>query len=96
MPPPQSAPGQSGAQRPDASAFGSISIRVQPADADILVDGEKWRGPESQDRLIIEVAEGRHTIEVQKAGFRTYITEIDVRRGDTTTVNVSLRTQNND
>jgi PEGA domain-containing protein len=94
--PPQSAPGQPGAQRPDASAFGSISIRVQPADADILVDGDKWRGPDSQDRLIIEVAEGRHTIEVQKAGFRTYITEIDVRRGDTTNVNVSLRTQNND
>jgi len=94
-PPPQPpAPGQPGAQRPDASAYGSISIRVQPADADILVDGEKWRGPDAQDRLVVEVAEGRHTIEIQKSGYRTYVTDVEVRRGDTTTVNVSLRTQN--
>jgi len=94
-PPPQSpAPGQPGTQRPDTSAYGSIAIRVQPADADILVDGEKWRGPDAQDRLVIEVAEGRHTIEIQKSGYRTYVTDVEVRRGDTTTVNVSLRTQN--
>jgi len=67
---------------------------VQPADADILVDGEKWRGPDAQDRLVVEVAEGRHTIEIQKSGYRTYVTDVEVRRGDTTTVNVSLRTQN--
>ena len=96
-PPPQPpAPGQPGTPRPEASAYGSIAIRVQPADADILVDGEKWRGPDAQDRLVIEVAEGRHTIEVQKAGYRTYVTDVDVRRGDTTTVNVSLRTQNDE
>jgi len=94
-PPPQS-PAPPGTQRPNASAYGSISIRVQPADADILVDGEKWRGPESQDRLVIEVAEGRHTIEVQKSGYRTYITDVEVRRGDTATINVSLRTQDHD
>jgi hypothetical protein len=96
MPPPQAPPGQPSAQRPGASAYGSISIRVQPADADVLIDGEKWRGPESQDRLVIEVAEGRHTIEVQKAGYRTYLTDVEVRRGDTTTINVSLRSQDHD
>jgi uncharacterized membrane protein len=70
---------------------------VQPSDADILIDGERWRGSESQqDRLIIQVAEGRHTIEIQKNGFRTYVTEVDVRRGETTTVNVSLTAQNHD
>jgi len=67
---------------------------VQPAEADVLIDGEKWRGPEAQDRLIVEVAEGRHTVEVQKPGYRSYMTEVQVRRGDTTTINVSLRTQN--
>ena len=94
QPPPQQPPSQPGASRAEASAYGSISIRVQPADAEILVDGQPWRGPDSQDSLVIEVPEGRHTIEIQKSGFRTYVTDVDVRRGETTTLNVSLRTPN--
>lgn len=77
-----------------ASAFGSIAIRVQPGDADVIVDGEKWRAPEGQERLVIELPEGRHTVEIQKAGFRSYVTDVDVRRGETTPLNVSLRSQN--
>jgi hypothetical protein len=76
------------------AAYGSLAIRVQPADAEVLVDGERWRGPEAQDRLVIEVPEGRHTIEIQKPGYRTYVTDVQVRSGETTTLNVSLRTQN--
>ena len=101
VPPPPPAPPQApaptaprGQQRPDASAYGSIAIRVQPGDADILIDGEKWRGADTHDPLVVEVAEGRHTIEIQKSGYRTYVTDVQVRRGETTTVNVSLRTQN--
>jgi hypothetical protein len=89
-PPPQMPREPRGAE---TSAYGTLAIRVQPADAEILVDGERWRGPESQDRMMIEVAEGRHTIEIQKSGYRSYITEIDVRRGETTPLNVSLRSQ---
>jgi PEGA domain-containing protein len=87
-PPPSDVP-----RSPEASAYGTLSIRVQPAEADVLIDGEKWRGPEPQDRLIVEVAEGRHTVQVQKPGYRAYVTDVQVRRGDTTTLNVSLRTQ---
>ena len=94
--PPQQVPQQPEAQRPESAAYGSIAIRVQPSDAQILVDGDAWRSEPSQDRLVIQVAEGRHTIEVQKTGFRTYVTEVDVRRGEMTTVNVSLRAQNHD
>jgi PEGA domain len=90
-PPPPQAPGAP--RRPEASAYGTLSIRVQPADADVLIDGERWRGPESQDPLIVEVTEGQHTIQLQKAGYRTYLTDVEVRRGETTTLNVSLRTQ---
>jgi hypothetical protein len=89
MPPASGAPPRSA----EASAYGTLSIRVQPAEADVLIDGEKWRGPEAQDRLIVDVAEGRHVLEIQKPGYRTYTTDVQVRRGDTTTINVSLRTQ---
>jgi hypothetical protein len=88
QPPPPNEP-RSG----QGAANGTIALRVQPGDADILIDGERWSGPAGQDRLVIDVAEGRHTIEIQKAGYRGYVTEIDVRRGETTPVNVSLRSQ---
>jgi hypothetical protein len=76
-----------------AFAYGTLAIRVQPSDVEILIDGEPWHSPDAQDRLVVEVAEGSHTIEIRKPGYRTYITQVQVRRGETTPLNVSLRTQ---
>jgi hypothetical protein len=91
-PPPPPEPPQPGTTRGvEATAYGTIAIRVQPSDADVLIDGEKWRGPDTTDHLAIEVAEGRHTVVIQKPGYRTYVTEVQVRAGETTTLNVSLR-----
>ena len=72
-------------------SYGTLAIKVQPGDAEISVDGEAWRGPGGSDRLTVEVAEGSHTVEIRKPGFRTYVTQVDVRRGQTTPLNVSLR-----
>jgi hypothetical protein len=72
-------------------SYGTLAIRVQPGDAEISIDGEGWRGPGGQDRLTVEVPEGSHTVEIRKSGFRTYVTQVDVRRGQTTPLNVSLR-----
>jgi PEGA domain len=83
---PQDAPGG----QPSGS-HGQVSIRVQPADVEVSVDGDVWRGPAGQDRLVIDLPEGSHTVEIRKAGFRTYVTQVDVRRGETATLNVSLR-----
>ena len=102
MPPPQQMPPQQYPPQPPPppdnprggqgnSAYGTLAVRVQPADAEISIDGEPWRGPGGQDRLVVEVAEGSHTVEIRKAGFRTYVTQVDVRRGQTTPLNVSLR-----
>jgi hypothetical protein len=84
-------PEQRGGQ--SASAYGTVAIRVQPADAEISIDGEPWRGPGGQERLVIDVAEGSHTVEIRKPGFRTYATQVEVRRGETSTLNVSLRSE---
>jgi hypothetical protein len=92
--PPLPPPAAGAPRGTEASAYGTLSIRVQPSDADVLIDGEKWHGPEAQDRLVVEVPEGRHTIEIQKTGYRSYVTDVQIRRGETTTLNVSLRTQN--
>jgi hypothetical protein len=96
MPPQQQPPDDRGAQ--DAprggqrnAAYGTLAIKVQPGDAEVSIDGENWRGPGAQDRLTVEVSEGSHTIEIRKSGYRTYVTQVDVRRGQTTPLNVSLR-----
>ena len=103
MPPPQQMPPQppppdnprGGPDNPRGgqgnSAYGTLAVKVQPGDAEVSIDGENWRGPGGQDRLVVEVAEGSHSIEIRKAGFRTYVTQVDVRRGQTTPLNVSLR-----
>jgi len=89
MPPPPGAEPRGAPQ----GAYGSLAIRVQPNDAEISIDGEPWRAPGGQERLIVEVAEGSHTVEIRKSGYRTYVTQIDVHRGGTTPLNVSLRSE---
>jgi len=77
-------------ERPGRSAFGTLAIRVQPGDAEVLIDGESWEAPDTAERLIVELPEGEHRIEVRKDGFATYASSIRVRRGEITTINVSL------
>ena len=92
MPPQQDPRGQGDPRGgPATSAYGTIAIRVQPADAEVSIDGEDWRAPGGQERLLIDVSEGSHTVEIRKPGFRTYVTQVEVRRGETTPLNVSLR-----
>lgn len=73
-----------------ATRFGALAIRVQPDDARVSIDGEIWRGPVGQDRLVVQVFEGMHHIEIRKDGFVPYSTEVEVRRDETATLNVSL------
>src|SRR5262249_24101821 len=95
MPPqaPQPPPPPGTVQGAPGSAYGSIAIRVQPSDAEVSIDGEPWRAPAGQERLVVELSEGSHTIEIRKSGYRTYVTQVDVRRGTTTPLNVSLRSE---
>jgi hypothetical protein len=75
------------------STYGSVSLRVQPGDAVITIDGEEWEGPQNDERLVVQLSAGRHVIVVQKDGFRRYTTEVNVRPGETATVNVALSPQ---
>jgi hypothetical protein len=70
--------------------FGTVTVTARPANADVFVDGERWVSPESTGPLVVQLAPGRHTIEVRAAGYRPFRTAVDVRAGDTTPVNVIL------
>lgn len=67
----------------------TLTIRVQPGDATVFVDGERWQGS-GGERLEIQVTPGEHRIEVQKDGYQSFSTSIRVRPGESLPVNVSL------
>jgi hypothetical protein len=75
------------------TSFGQLSLRVQPGDADVLIDGERWTGALDNDRLIVQLASGLHRLEIRKDGYRSYFTDITTRAGVTTTLNVALTRQ---
>jgi hypothetical protein len=74
---------------------GALALRVQPEDATVLVDGERWDAPAGREPLVIQLEEGTHQIEVQKEGYRPYTAEIRVRRGETVPLNINLRRDGN-
>ena len=78
---------------PSAAGFGTLAIRVQPTDAIVLIDGERWQTSSAEGRLVVDVPQGPHRIEIRKEGFDTYSTEITTSQGDTVPINVSLRSR---
>ena len=79
-------------QPASSSQYGSLAVRVQPLDAEVIVDGEPWQSPDAGS-ITLQLSEGVHRVEVRKAGYRTYSAEVRIRRGDPTSVNVSLTRQ---
>lgn len=55
-----------------ASGFGTIALRVQPPDAEVLIDGERWTAAALGERPLVQVSEGRHHVEIQKSGYKTF------------------------
>ena len=88
MPPPPRSRGDRGSRD-----FGTLAIRVQPGDAEILIDGERWDGSDNGSRLSVQLAEGPHRVEVHKDGFRAYTANVRVTAGQTESLNVSLSQQ---
>ncbi len=99
--PPNAGPGQGPGGPPppqagapaEASARGTLSLSLQPGDAEVLVDGTPWNGGPAQDHLTIDLSEGRHNIQIRKRGYVGYLTDVQIRPGETTSLDVKLKTQ---
>ena len=72
------------------SEFGSVAITVRPTTADIYIDGDRWVSPDLSVALVVQLPPGRHSIDVRAPGYRPFTTTVDVRRGESTPLNVSL------
>jgi hypothetical protein len=77
----------------EAAGYASLAIKVQPADAQIFIDGEAWQSSQGSDRLVVHLPVGAHRIEIRKPGFKPFASDVQVRAGETTTLNVSLSGQ---
>ena len=73
-----------------APDFGSVSVTVRPATADVFVDGERWVSSDPSRPLVVQLAAGRHAIDVRAPGYRPFSTVVEFVRGESTPLNVSL------
>jgi PEGA domain-containing protein len=73
-----------------ATAFGTLDLCVEPATADVEINGERWMSTE-QGHYVIAIKPGQHRVEVFEDGHRRFSTEVRVREGETTPLDVNLR-----
>ena len=80
------------AQRPAntiAVTFGELDLRIQPADVNLFIDGQRWLSSDP-NRFLLQLPVGKHKIEVTKSGYRAFETEVDVSAADSALLNISL------
>jgi hypothetical protein len=64
---------------------------VQPATADVTIDGQRWMSSE-EGHFMVQMPAGRHHVDVSKPGYRHFTSNIDIRENEVMPVNVSLLT----
>ena len=70
--------------------FGGVSVKVLPMDSEVHIDDQSWAVPAGDSRLNVQLAVGRHHVEVKKDGYTTYSEDVLIRAGGTLTLNISL------
>jgi hypothetical protein len=78
-------------REPTAAGFGTLELWVQPATAEVIVDGRRW-APTEAGRFVIHVAAGTHRIEVSAPGFRSFNSDVEIVEDAARPLNVSLVT----
>ncbi len=69
---------------------GTLELTLQPADAEILIDGQSWPRT-GADRVTMDLQDGHHNIQVRQSGYSGYLSDFEIRPGETTALSVTLR-----
>ena len=72
-----------------AAATGTLNLRVQPATAEVWIDGECWQSSDG-GRFEIQLPIGPHTVEVRAPGYRPYSSTVTFSEGAPVALNISL------
>ncbi len=92
-PPPSTAPGpptSTVSRSTSLVRFGVLTLRVQPAEAQVRIDGEVWGHLGGMEELSIHLPAGTHWIELLRDGQPTFSTEVKIQLGQTTPLNIRL------
>jgi len=87
---PPNGPPPDNSSPPSQTATGTLDITVQPADAEVLIDGQPSGG---SAQFLVDVSEGEHAVQARRQGYVGYLTSVMIRRGETVPLNISLRKQ---
>jgi len=74
----------------NAQDFGTLSIQARPEGAEIRIDGERWTSSGDTSTLQVQLAAGVHRVEVRAPGRLPYLSDVTIRAGQTTPLNVAL------
>ncbi len=92
-PPPSTAPAPPTSSVPRSTSlvrFGVLTLRVQPAEAQVRIDGEVWGHLGGMEELSIHLPAGTHWIELLRDGQPAFSTEVEIQLGQTTPLNIRL------
>ena len=70
-------------------AMGTLDLRVQPATATVLIDGERWMSSDGA-HFVVQLSVGGHRVEVTELGYQRFITDMVIRDEETLRLNVTL------
>jgi len=73
----------------DGQGFGTLALHVQPREAHVSLDGQRWLTSSGGD-FEVQLPAGRHHVDVELQGFQRFSSEVDVRDDGPTRINVSL------
>jgi len=89
--PPRAPAPEPAARAAEAVGFGTLDVYVQPASADVTIDGQRWVTSD-EGHFVVQIPAGKHRVDVSKSGYRRFTTEVEVGDGETMPLNVSLMT----
>ena len=92
-PPPPPAPStgaEESGSRIVAPSFGRLLVRVQPPDAEVWIDGALWGSLAGMDAVTIHIGAGPHRLEIRRAGYQSFVSEVTIPAGATEALNVWL------
>ena len=78
-----------GARPGEAEGYGTLVLRLQPREAEVSIDGQRWL-TSGNGEFEIQLAAGRHRVEVELDGFQRFAADVDVRDEGATPLNISL------
>ena len=86
-PAPPTSPAPRSASR---ARFGLLTLRVQPAVAQVRIDGEVWGHLGGMEELSIHLPAGTHWVELLRDGQPVFSSEVSIQIGQTTPMNIRL------